>query len=185
MRRREWACVLGVLVPLVGCAGGYDVQPPQAPKTAAPPQAASPRAAAPGKPSGPVQPVAGSPGQTSPGAPTPATSGLAVSGAPRPGKAFLPVQLSAGVALPQTLPDGTAMGFSIDYQFTQGQPEPAGRYYWVVERTQGPPARQPVRLEARGTLQQFITDFRPEHGPFQTHLEDGRGSRLSASAPLR
>jgi hypothetical protein len=87
--------------------------------------------------------------------------------------------------LPQTLPDGTAMGFSVDYQFTQGQPEPSAQYFWVIERGQGSPNKQAVRLQARGTLQGFVTDFRPEHGPFQTHLEDARGNRLSPTVPLR
>jgi hypothetical protein len=97
----------------------------------------------------------------------------------------LPVQLSAGVALAQTLPDGTAVGFSVDYQFVQGRPDPSAQYFCVVERTQGPPVRQPVRLDAYGTLQGFIDTFRPEHGPFQAHLEDARGNRLSPNAPLR
>ncbi len=77
------------------------------------------------------------------------------------------------------------MGFSVDYQFTAGQPEPNAQYFWIIERTQGAPARQAVRLNAQGTLQGFLGDFRPEHGPFQAHLEDARGNRLSASETLR
>jgi hypothetical protein len=34
------------------------------------------------------------------------------------------IQLSAGVALPQTGPDGTLMSFSVDYAFLQGEPVP-------------------------------------------------------------
>jgi len=115
---------------------------------------------------------------TAPGQ-APAPSAAPSAGTP------LSIQLSAGTALPQTLPDGTAMGFSVDYQFTEGRPDPSARYFWVIERTQGSPARQPVRLEARGTLQGFVNDFRPEHGPFQAHLEDARGNRLSPTVPLR
>ena len=95
------------------------------------------------------------------------------------------VQLSAGVALPQTLPDGTVMSFSVDYQFAQGQPDPNAAYVWVIERSQGTPSRQPKKLSPRGTLQGFVAEFRPEQGPFQTYLEDGRGNRISPTAPLR
>jgi hypothetical protein len=77
------------------------------------------------------------------------------------------------------------MGFSVDYQFTAGQPEPNAQYFWVIERAQGAPSRQPVRLSTQGTLQGFVSGFLPEHGPFQAHLEDARGNRLSANESLR
>jgi hypothetical protein len=89
------------------------------------------------------------------------------------------------VALAQSLPTGTAMGFSVDYQFAQGEPNPSSRYLWVVEPSNGPPAKIGVRLQEHGTLQTFVLQLRPEHGPFKSHIEDGQGSRLSRSIPLQ
>lgn len=152
---------LPALLPLIGCSFGYDASPP--PKAAAPPKAAQQT------PPSPAQPVSPQPGPAAKGPAAPA----------------LPIRLSAGTALAQTLPEGTTMGFSVDYQFTAGQPDTNAQYFWVVERTQGPPARQPVRLSAQGTLQGFISGFQPEHGPFQGHIEDARGNRLSANESLR
>ena len=95
------------------------------------------------------------------------------------------IRLSAGVALPQSLPMGTVMSFSVDYQFTQGQPNPSWQYVWVIEPARGEPVRQDVRLTDQGTLPAFVQQLRPEHGPFQTHIEDSSGNRLSRSVPLR
>jgi hypothetical protein len=147
------------LLPFAGCLGSYDVKaPPPAPKAAAAPKPEVPKSEAQTPPAQPAGPVS----STSPS-----------------------VQLSAGVALPQTLPDGTVMSFSVDYQFGQGQPDPNAAYVWVIERSQGAPSRQPAKLSPRGTLQGFVAEFRPEQGPFQTYLEDGRGNRVSPTAPLR
>lgn len=156
--RYRWLALL-VILPLIGCFG-YDASPP--PKGAATPKEA------PQTPAAPVQPASPQPGPAAKAA-APAT----------------PIRLSAGTALAQTLPEGTTMGFSVDYQFTAGHPDANAQYFWVVERTQGPPAKQPVRLSAQGTLQGFIGGFRPEHGPFQGHIEDARGNRLSANESLR
>jgi len=94
------------------------------------------------------------------------------------------IKLSAGVALPQSLPTGTAMGFSIDYQFTAGQPGPSP-YLWVIQPGKGQTAKQPVQLQRQGTLQMFVLQFRPENGPFHTHIEDAQGNRLSRSVLLK
>lgn len=99
--------------------------------------------------------------------------------------ANFPIQLSAGVALPQTLPTGTAMGFSVDYRWAQGQPDPNTPYFWVIEAAGAPPLRQAVRLDRQGTLQGFALELRPEHGPFQTYITDASGRRLSPTVPLR
>lgn len=96
-----------------------------------------------------------------------------------------PIQLSAGVALPQTLPTGTAMGFSVDYRWVEGAPNPAETYFWVIEPAGGPPIRQPVRLQREGTLTAFAFEFRPEHGPFHTYIVDAHGRPLSPRTPLR
>lgn len=94
-----------------------------------------------------------------------------------------PIRLSAGVALPQTGPDGTLMSFSVDYRLVQGDPAP--EYVWVIERAKGVPARQKVKLGRQGNLPILLPGWRPEEGPFHTHIEDGAGKRLSESLPLR
>lgn len=95
------------------------------------------------------------------------------------------VRLSAGVALPQTLPTGTGMSFSVDYRFEQGQPDPSTRYLLVIERSRGEPLRQPVNLRNEGNLGGLVPGWRPEEGPFQAHVEDRDGRRLSRSISLR
>ena len=88
--------------------------------------------------------------------------------------------------MPQSLPTGTAMGFSADYRFTGGQPNPSSPYFWVIEPTRGEPVRLEVRLKAEGTLPPtFVPSFRPGNGPFRTHVEDGYGNRLCPSLQLR
>ncbi len=77
------------------------------------------------------------------------------------------------------------MGFSVDYEFVSGGPETANRYFWVIEADKAPAAKIPVRLEPRGTLQSFVLQYRPEHGPFSCHIEDYRGNRLSRSISMR
>ena len=95
------------------------------------------------------------------------------------------IRLSAGVALPQSLPTGTAMGMSVEYSFTAGQPQPSLSYVWVIESAKADPVRQPVQLSRSGTLQSFFTQLRPEHGPFHAHIEGSDGTRLSESLSLR
>lgn len=93
----------------------------------------------------------------------------------------LAIHLSAGVALPQSLPTGTAMGFSVDYQCEESTSQ-AYRYLWVIEPAGSKAAwSQPVRLKAAGTLQMFVSEFRPEDGPFQCYLVEVD----SAGAPRR
>jgi hypothetical protein len=98
------------------------------------------------------------------------------------------IALSAGVALPQTLPEGTAFGFSVDYRFVVGAPASGGRYLWVIVPAQAAAVELPVELEPAGTLQTFVTTLRPEHGPFQSFLaerEEGGTRRLSALEDMR
>lgn len=173
------------ILPLAGCSFGYDPSTPPPTKSAAAPKAPVQPPAAQAQSSLP-QAGPGPAATPSPAVPasSPSPSPPPASGAATPGQT-LPIRLSAGTALPQTLPEGTAMGFSVDYQFAGARPEPNTRYFWVIERAQGLPTKQPVQLKPQGTLQRFIGDFRPEQGPFQTHLEDAGGNRLSANEPLR
>ncbi len=95
------------------------------------------------------------------------------------------VRLSAGVALPQTLPNGSVMTFSVDYEFLPGSsPASQSRYVLVIQRPQGPPGRFPVELRAKDTLM-MITDWPPSDGPFRAHLEDSTGQRISDVVDLR
>jgi len=157
--------------PPASGAGGERAGPIPVPETASK-QPASPPVPRPQPASAPAT-VLQAPGPT-----TPARSA-------RVGRQPSSIRLSGGVALAQTLPTGTAMGFSVDYQFAQGGPNSSSRYLWVVEPSKGPPAKMDVRLQERGTLQTFVLQLRPEHGPFKSHIEDGNGSRLSRSIPLR
>jgi hypothetical protein len=81
------------------------------------------------------------------------------------------------------------MSFSVDYQFVQGAPDPAGQYLWVIEPARGKPVEMVVQLESEGTLQWFVETLRPESGPFQSHLAEAKpeGGRLaiSVSVPMR
>lgn len=95
------------------------------------------------------------------------------------------IELSAGTALAQTLPTGTAMGFGVHYKITNGQPDSTAEYLWVIQTADGQSLAKPVRLESKGTLQDFAPQLRPENGPFQSHIEDQRGRRLSESIKLR
>jgi len=132
------------------------------------------------RPETPVAPPPKAAPVTTPAVPPPprTTAGSTASGSPA-------IRLSAGVALPQTGPTGILMSFSVDYQFTAGDPNPTSPYVWVIERAKGTPARAPVRLGQRGTLPILIPGWRPEQGPFQSHIEDASGNRLSRSISLR
>lgn len=76
------------------------------------------------------------------------------------------------------------MGFSVDYQFTSGQPG-SFQYGWVIVPTKGEPVVQKMQLNREGTLQGFVIQFRPEHGPFKTYVVDYRGTKLSRELSLR
>ena len=89
---------------------------------------------------------------------------------PPPPKGPPAVKLSAAVAIPQSLPTGTAMGFSIDYRFTNGRPDKEAEYLWIIAPTKGDPVALPVQLKRRGNLQTFVTQFRPRNGPFTFEL---------------
>ncbi len=146
--------------------------PSQPAERAAAPQTVVTAAADPAKPA------------TSPPAPAPSASESRTPARKRR-VAAAAIHLSTGVALAQTLPTGTAMGFSVDYRFIFGQPSPSSPYAWVIVPTKGQPVKQPVRLEREGTLQGFVLQLRPEHGPFETHIEDAQGNQISRTLPLR
>ncbi len=94
------------------------------------------------------------------------------------------IELATGVALPQTGPEGTMMMFSVEYEFVLGEPNPKSGYVWVIERAKGAPVKQAVRLSKKKTLYTAVQRWRPENGPFQSHIEDRDGKRLSASIDM-
>ena len=132
------------------------------------------------RPGPPVSPPVARPVTSPPAVPPPprTTAGSTASEVPA-------IRLSAGVALPQTGPTGILMSFSVDYKFTAGEPNPTSPYVWVIQRAKGGPARVGVRLGQKGTLPVLIGGWRPEQGPFQSHIEDASGNRLSRSISLR
>jgi hypothetical protein len=148
------------------------------------------------------QDVATAPVAPKPGAPpvAPAVPGLppadaaavapAVPAAPLPGagQQGQAVSLSAGVALAQTGPTGILMSFSVDF-YRSRQPVEGGRYLWIIERAKGTPSEQPTELVDEGTLQAVLVGWRPEEGPFKTHIEeqlpDGSRRRVSQTLELR
>ena len=75
------------------------------------------------------------------------------------------------------------MMFSVDYE-VQGEPSSSG-YVWVIERTHGKPAGINHKLSKKGTLEAaMVTGWRPEDGPFRSHIEDRHGHRLSGSIEM-
>lgn len=212
--KRSTLTVLLVLTALLGlgCLGEYEVStdygstsgdstaeqasgrtpdsPPPPPSSESPPMGDQSVEAAAGSPA--EQPVAEEPAgpaasSSQPAPPRAAEPTAGNAGPTRPAPARLPsIRLSAGVALPQSLPTGTAMGFSADYRFVEGEPSSSSPYFWVIQPSKGQPVKLEVRLKREGTLPPtFVQQFRPEHGPFQGHIEDGEGNRLSQSIPLR
>jgi hypothetical protein len=131
-------------------------------------------------PSTPSQPPPSAPSQPPPAAPSqpPATHPL-------------PISLWRGVALAQTGPEGTMMLFHVEYEFVNGDPSISYKYFWVIERAHGASIKFPRKLQAKGELQypeheydRPLTGWRPEDGPFHTHIEDNSGKRLSDSIEL-
>lgn len=150
----------------------------------APSQEQAPRADAAGgtPPSSPARATGGpdNRGQVPP--PTPPSSGAA----PGTGQ----VRLSAGTALAQSLPDGTAMFFSVDYEFLAGAPQSSVPYFLVIQSARGGAVAVPVpRLQQSGNLVHIMPRTGPEIGPFFAVLVQGSqpqsAQRISNSVELK
>jgi hypothetical protein len=89
-----------------------------------------------------------------------------------------------GVALPQPGPEGTMMMFSVEYQVAR-LPPGVKELVWVIERAQGGPARIKFPPGMKSPLNTALMGWRPEHGPFRSHIEDAKGRRLSASIDMQ
>ena len=164
---------------------------PAAPATAeTPPVGSTPIAANPGLipvdqigKSG-AQPAA--PGQSrSRGQGTPAVRG---PGTPAATAGIPPIHLSAGIAVPQSLPTGTQMGVSVDYAI-RGALNRSSRYVLVVSSEGGGDVEAEVKLATSGTFQDFVPKLRPEDRPFNCRIDEitpgGRRVRASNVAPLQ
>ncbi len=113
------------------------------------------------------------------------------SSAPAAGKATSGtnlIRLSAGTALPQSLPTGTTMHFSVDYRVRGKPADSAAQFFWVIQRAMGPEASIPVQLKAKGTLTQLNPGWRTEQGPFRCHISirssSGQMTRVSPTVSL-
>ncbi|MBN1394388.1 MAG: hypothetical protein JW959_05150 [Pirellulales bacterium] len=95
------------------------------------------------------------------------------------------IALDLGVALPQTGPEGTMMMFSVQYEFVSGAPDPKAQYFWVIERAKGAPQKIPCHLQRKHKLETPISGWRPNEGPFHSHIEDADGKRLSDSIEMK
>ena len=79
------------------------------------------------------------------------------------------IHLSAGIAVPQSLPIGTVMALSVDYSFS-GERKNSTHYLWVVKSGAGEFVNE-VQLEESGNLSAFFQQLRPEHRPFSVRIE--------------
>ncbi|HUE71603.1 MAG TPA: hypothetical protein VMP01_12025 [Pirellulaceae bacterium] len=98
------------------------------------------------------------------------------------------IRLSAGVAVPQSLPMGTVMGMSVDYAI-DGPLNNSSRYVWVVSSQAGENVEVAMQPKVTGTLQLFFLKLRPENGPFNCHIDEispgGRRTRVSNVATMQ
>jgi hypothetical protein len=123
------------------------------------------------------QPPSSAPESTAPGAVTPpaspqtnsspvATQNLSASNS----APILIVEL-VGVALPQSLPSGSAMTFGLQYHVASGALDPANNYEWVIEPPHGIAWKQQVTLERQGELNALISEWPPETGDYTTYIQ--------------
>lgn len=119
--------------------------------------------------------VAAPPPGQAPAAVTPATP---TATAPR-------IRLSTGIALAQTLPDGTNVLCSIDYQWVSGGAQQGAEYVWVIELGNGHRMSGPANVaKARGTIEPILRGVKPDQGPFRAAVYMKRTSSGSAPEPV-
>jgi hypothetical protein len=95
------------------------------------------------------------------------------------------VDLSAAVALAMTGPEGTMMGFSVDYRVKGTSLSGQSPFVWVIEGQGGKIYRMPVKLESQGNLMLVVPEWRPEDGPFRCRIEDQRQRAVSPTVDMR
>jgi hypothetical protein len=112
---------------------------------------------------------------------SPAESSTSSSSSTPSGKPY--IRLSVGLALPQTLPDGTQVGVSVDYKIL-GNLKPSVKYLWVIQTAKNEVAMEVQLSPQGGNLANFLPyEIRPEHGPFKARIDEvsTSGSRACAS----
>ncbi len=125
-------------------------------------------------------PPAAAPAPPPPPAPTPPSSGGVESApatstgvtsppAPAAGPATLNVELETAVALAQTGPDGTLVGFSVDYKFATAPPQVA-RFGLLLARLDGQTMLAEQTLQTEGNIAVLVPSWKPEHGPFTASI---------------
>ena len=118
-------------------------------------------------------PVAPQPVETTAADPTPRASTA---------KTF--IKLSVGIALPQTLPDGTQVGVSVDYKLLKPSLNSAAKYLWVIESAKGEIAMEVQIKPEGGNLAGFLPlEIRPGDSPFKARIDEvmSSGSRVTVS----
>lgn len=176
MARRPWCCSAGILLlAIAGCDLESDDAAGKSQKVT--------------RISGNTQ--VGAAPQQSPlaGASAPGQSRIAAQPAEVQPASSFPIRLSAGTALPQTGPEGTVIGFSVDYRSGGYRPAGDAHCVLVVETASGRRAEERVEIAEGGTWTLFVNGWDPEAGPFQAHVAelagDGSRKRISAKVPLR
>ena len=119
---------------------------------------------------------------------SPAIAPAIPAAAPPPAAQRKSIHLSAGVAVPQSLPIGTVMAMSVDYS-VDARLNPSSRYIWVIKSSVGE-ALSEVRLENSGNLSAFFEQLKPEHRPFSARIEEvtpgsDRRTVVSNEVPLK
>jgi hypothetical protein len=130
-------------------------------------------------PSATIDTSSSSTASASPPAPTasgplslPANSSTTTSQSPSPGNSSPGLNIHlAGVALAQTLPDGSAMGFGLQYEVVAGTIDPSNTYEWVIEPPQGSAWKKQVTLQRRGELNTFVSQWPPTDGTYTTYIQ--------------
>lgn len=126
--------------------------------------------------SGPIGPIAtaDSPSAPAPNQPLPPGQPQAGPTSPAPGSFAAgqgtAIRLSAGIAVPQSLPGGTVMGISVDYSANAALNR-SSQYVWVIKSAAGE-IRSEVKLDASGNLSAFFQQLKPEHRPFSARIEE-------------
>jgi len=149
-----------------------------------PPGVSLPEAPAPGeaRKTNPFDRTAAAPSEPATSAPTVAESTYTPT-EPTSSAAKPSIRLSVGIALPQTLPDGTQIGVSVDYKLT-GNLNPSAKYLWVIQSRQGETAMEVQLKPQGGNLASFLPiAIRPEDSPFKAWIDEvsTSGSRLRVS----
>jgi len=69
------------------------------------------------------------------------------------------------------------MGFSVDYTFTSGRPNSSATYIWVLEDGRGQQTLLRINAQSQGTLQTFVTTWKPDQKPFKSYVAEERGGQ--------